>query len=267
MKSGYVKINMAKSRDEDGFQIVRRRRGQRSTKPPLSPVGLGHLEEGLPSRNIIIRIDTYRNSIRQSQFLQQIQDGLDCSKFREFICYGIGRIGSCSISRQQLALLLELCPKGTPCSLFDPMLSSEEREAVERTGCSLLPHNELCKHPVHHSTLFFMPHCGRAMYNNLLWSNWSPTSLPCVTIIGNRLSSYLERLPTKHLAKETPYIHRALQYSTEVTLSNTYPDSTVFNDLAIHTFPVEKLLTAQHTEWTDCTEPIIDSNDPEIIVT
>ena len=60
MKSGYMKINMAKSRDEDGFQIVRRRRGQRSTKPPLSPVGLGHLEEGLPSRNIVIRIDTYR---------------------------------------------------------------------------------------------------------------------------------------------------------------------------------------------------------------
>ena len=30
-----------------------------------------------------------------------------------------------------------------------------------------------------------MPHCGRPLYNNLLWSNWQPHLLSHVIIIGN----------------------------------------------------------------------------------
>lgn len=38
-----------------------------------------------------------------------------------------------------------------------------------------------------------MPHCGKAMYNNLLWANWSAERLPRVAIIGNSFTSYSER--------------------------------------------------------------------------
>ncbi len=123
-------------------------------------------------RNILLfshQIFLHRTSIQQSHFLEQVKSecdrgnhviqsdayiysihihyiytgNIECSKFKEIISYGIGHIGSCPIARQQLALLLELCPKGTTCHLYDPVLSSREREAVERTGCTLLPHNEV----------------------------------------------------------------------------------------------------------------------------
>ena len=53
---------------------------------------------------------------------------------------------------------------------------------------------QLCRRKVQTHTLVFMPHCGRAMYNNLLWANWSPENLAKLTLIGNSFLSYLERL-------------------------------------------------------------------------
>ena len=39
-----------------------------------------------------------------------------------------------------------------------------------------------------------MLHCAQSMYNNLLWANWNKKSLAHVILIGNKLSSYHERL-------------------------------------------------------------------------
>jgi len=41
-----------------------------------------------------------------------------------------------------------------------------------------------------YKTLFFMPHCGKALYNNLLWANWSLDRLPKVVLIGNSFANY-----------------------------------------------------------------------------
>ena len=64
-------------------------------------------------------------------------------------------MGTCPRSQQQLALLLELCPTDTPCALFDPVLSCEEKRAVERMGCTLLPKNEVA-HPKTKAALFIL---------------------------------------------------------------------------------------------------------------
>lgn len=42
-------------------------------------------------------------------------------------------------------------------------------------------------------TIFYMPHCGTALYNNLLWSNWSADALSKVVIIGNSFRGLEER--------------------------------------------------------------------------
>lgn len=42
-------------------------------------------------------------------------------------------------------------------------------------------------------TLFYLMHCGKALYNNLLWKNWSPNCLPLVVIIGNSFNGMRER--------------------------------------------------------------------------
>ena len=59
--------------------------------------------------------------------------------------------------------------------------------------------------------------------------------------------------------------HQIFNNCQEHPLPNCYTDTTVFNDLAIHTFPQAKLLSLPLDTWTDPPEPIVDTLDPEII--
>lgn len=42
-------------------------------------------------------------------------------------------------------------------------------------------------------TLFYLMHCGKALYNNLLWKNWSTQHLPLMIIIGNSFNGMKDR--------------------------------------------------------------------------
>lgn len=79
---------------------------------------------------------------------------------------------------------------------------------AERGWLGLPPPPTCCKmhaHPVHvgpqegkrsvcgEPTIFYMPHCGTALYNNLLWRNWSVDALSKVVIIGNSFGGLEER--------------------------------------------------------------------------
>jgi hypothetical protein len=58
-----------------------------------------------------------------------------------------------------------------------------------------------------------MPHCGKPLYNNLLWANWTPERLSKLVLIGNRFDQLLtvdEHLP------EIKYIIRAIKIA-EIT--------------------------------------------------
>lgn len=43
------------------------------------------------------------------------------------------------------------------------------------------------------ATVFYLPHCGTALYNNLLWSNWSAAALSRMVIVGNSFQGLEER--------------------------------------------------------------------------
>lgn len=104
------------------------------------------------------------------------------------------------------------------CLVFDPAFSELEVAALGELGLRLLPENEVraapsqpgpgpcrspapapCspqegKHQVRDSpTLFYMVHCGKALYNNLLWRNWAPAALSNMVIIGNSFKGMQER--------------------------------------------------------------------------
>jgi len=49
------------------------------------------------------------------------------------------------------------------------------------------------KRTVTKPTLFYMPHCGKALYNNLLWANWHIDKLKYVTILGNSFTEMERR--------------------------------------------------------------------------
>lgn len=65
--------------------------------------------------------------------------------FSVVVCYGIGHVGSCPIAQQQFALLLHIMEELRPSQtwLYDPVLTDEERKAIELSGCALFSKNEV----------------------------------------------------------------------------------------------------------------------------
>ena len=95
----------------------------------------------------------------------------------DLICYGIGRFSASPPSKLQLALLLALrtsLPLSSSSSLllYDPLLSSLELTVLRTLGVTIIERNEECRRRVFRCSVLYMPHCGQALYNNLLWANW-----------------------------------------------------------------------------------------------
>ncbi|NWW02730.1 SRR1L protein, partial [Oreocharis arfaki] len=212
------------------------------------------------------------------------------------VCYGLGRFGRCPAARYQLAFLLllldelrvsagaggsaegsagpvpahaALSPQVPParCALFDPAFSAREAAALRALGLCLLPENEEGKHGVHGSaTLFYMVHCGKALYNNLLWSNWSPAALSKLVIIGNSFRGIEERLLSRILERDYSYIAKVLKGVEEVALPSHPRYLDTFNDTSVHWFPLDKLQELSPEVWDCVEEPLYqDCEDLEII--
>ncbi|XP_005396209.1 PREDICTED: SRR1-like protein isoform X4 [Chinchilla lanigera] len=127
------------------------------------------------------------------------------------VCYGIGNFATCITARIQLAFLLLFLDKcQTPrshCWVYDPLFSPLEIAVLNTLGVTVLSENEEGKRSVcGELTIFYMLHCGTALYNNLLWSNWSVDALSRMVIIGNSFKGLEERLLTRILQKNYPYI-------------------------------------------------------------
>ncbi|KAL1768707.1 SRR1 isoform X2 [Sigmodon hispidus] len=129
------------------------------------------------------------------------------------VCYGLGNFASCVTARSQLAFMLLFLEKykipRSHCWVYDPLFSQTEISVLTCLGVTVLNENEEGKHSVHgQPTVFYMPHCGTALYNNLLWSNWSIDDLSRVVIIGNSFRGLEERLLARILQKNYPYIEK-----------------------------------------------------------
>ncbi|XP_075372141.1 SRR1-like protein [Mycteria americana] len=187
------------------------------------------------------------------------------------VCYGLGRFSGCPAARHQLAFLLLLLEElGVPpgrCSLFDPAFSAQETAALGQLGLQLLPDNEEGKHGVEGSgTLFYMVHCGKALYNNLLWRNWSPGALSKMVIIGNSFKGIEERLLSRILERDYSYIAKVLKGMEEVALPAHPRYLDTFNDTSVHWFPLQKLKELSPEVWDFVEEPTYqDCDDLEII--
>ncbi|RUS71723.1 hypothetical protein EGW08_020520, partial [Elysia chlorotica] len=93
------------------------------------------------------------------------------------LSFGVGNFTSCLIARYQLAFLLALRDKlekqCSACELFDPVFTTHEKSVLAAYKCQVPAHNEEGKHVCLSPTIVFMPHCGKALYNNFLWKNSS----------------------------------------------------------------------------------------------
>ncbi|XP_017916554.1 PREDICTED: SRR1-like protein [Capra hircus] len=187
------------------------------------------------------------------------------------VCYGVGSFASCASARSQLAfllLLLERCqiPR-SHCWVYDPLFSRLEIAVLNALGLVVLGENEEGKRSVcGEPTIFYMPHCGTALYNNLLWRNWSVDALSKVVIVGNSFRGLEDRLLTRILHKHYPYVAKILTGLEELAFPQTPRYMDVFNDTSIHWFPVEKLMQLPMDTWVFREEPDYqDCEDLEII--
>ncbi|NWT36420.1 SRR1L protein, partial [Chroicocephalus maculipennis] len=176
------------------------------------------------------------------------------------VCYGLGRFSCCPAARHQLAFLLLLLEElGVPpsrCSVFDPAFSAQEAATLAELGLRLLPDNEEGKHGIEGSaTLFYMVHCGKALYNNLLWRNWSAGALSKMVIIGNSFKGIEERLLSRILERDYSYIAKVLKGTEEVALPAHPQYLDTFNDTSVHWFPLQKLEELSPEVWDFVEEP------------
>jgi hypothetical protein len=85
-------------------------------------------------------------------------------------------------------------------------------------------------------TVFFLPHCPKALYEELVRVNW--TRLNDVILVGNDLQSYLDHDIGARFRTECPAMHVAL--STKSIVSFALPQHSqmvsAFNELAVQTF-------------------------------
>ncbi|KAM6964944.1 SRR1-like protein, partial [Aplochiton taeniatus] len=190
---------------------------------------------------------------------------LDC------VCYGLGSFSSCVSARYQLALLLLLLDAlqipVQECRVYDPVFSSGEREVLRELGFTVLTENEEGKRLVSRPTLFYLIHCGKALYNNLLWKNWCRDTLPLLRIIGNSFYGIQERMIDRDFQRDYRYIAQAVGISKEWTLPCPARLLDVFNDTALITFSPSGLQKLPESTWVEPPEPHYqDCDELEIIL-
>lgn len=91
--------------------------------------------------------------------------------------------------------------------IYDPVFDEVERSVIQSLEWNLLEEDEVTKHlinvltnglqeakrVVNQWTLFFMPHCDKKLYNNLLQVNWKAENLKNIILFGNSFEQYITR--------------------------------------------------------------------------
>ncbi|XP_024131788.1 SRR1-like protein [Oryzias melastigma] len=274
---------------ESEWQVARRRKGQ--ARKCKSQVSLTSVHEQLDVEKVVKRIRTTVTELRCEEFWPKWKDELlmatsasapaekDVTEEHlqgrddppQCVCYGLGSFSSCAAARYQLAMLLLLLEvlqvSLKNCFVYDPIFSSGEQKVLRELGMTVLTENEEGKRPVTKPTLFYLMHCGKALYNNLLWKNWSVQGLSQLRIIGNSFNGMRERTMERVFKQEYSYISKAVELCEEKTLPCSSRMIDVFSDTAVITFPRHILLRAPQINWAESHEPEYkDCQDLEIIL-
>jgi hypothetical protein len=140
-----------------------------------------------------------------------------------------------------------------------------DKRLIKHFKCHLIPENEEARRRIEEPTLFFMPFCGRQLYNNVLGSNWDETRLRHVCIVGNGFHSIIS---TAISDIQEQYLLRVVKSAAveEITLPNYDIVKDAFNDQAFHFFPQDKLPQQSCLEfWTPANSPTKAEFDPEFV--
>ncbi|XP_014250930.1 SRR1-like protein isoform X2 [Cimex lectularius] len=229
--------------EEDGFKLVKKKKKKNYEQfDEESPLYLERVKKKfLEVKGMMV------DSLQFFSFVKSIDEGLvnlDSPKVEEIVCYGLGNFSKSPNARYQYAMAVELSEfYACPLLVFDPVFTEPEKKILEEMRSELIPRNEMGKRKATKSTLFFLPHCPRELFNNILLANWGESLANCI-IAGNNLASIVESTPSRSLKNEFPYLVNSFEHAEIIEVKNTFQFLDVFNDMAVHVFPNKKILNS-----------------------
>eukprot|EP00727_Mastigamoeba_balamuthi_P007036 m51a1_g2953 hypothetical protein (949) ;mRNA; r:644651-649202 len=174
----------------------------------------------------------------------------------DVVCYGIGN-ACCSRPCLYQFAFLSLLPKALSARgslhVYDPMMSPLSKSLAESFGATVLDANERgCRQvdgACEQQTVFFMPHCGKGLYCNVLNANWDARRIPRIALIGNSFESYSRR----SLGKPKTIIDKLAPLVVEEALleKEGLDTAPAFNDTAVHVVPASALASLPESWWSD----------------
>jgi hypothetical protein len=274
-------------RDTNGFTVISKRIRKRATQNTLSTLVQGQTRGDANETHLDDDCDRSDHKFNSDYFVQQIQgqsrrfanSSFVCGFDRllqdelkqlpkpidEIVCYGLGKFATDRSARDQLKFLIHLTSRfpRIPCFVYDPVFTDDEKQVLIQLQLQLIVVNENCCRPVQEGrfVLFYMPHCHKFMFNNLLWSNWNVASLNGLLLIGNSFDRMTSFLDEPNDATVYSYLHQSVKQKLvrEVPIYAAYVNLHGFHDISIHTFPVEddNKLTRCHSP-SPPTYPLLD---------
>lgn len=210
------------------------------------------------SRRIISAVEDLKDSHFVRKVLKAVSSTLNEKKLSEIICFGLGHIAECNISRYQLAFLLCLKNifKPEKVLVHDPIFYSGECELLDRLGLSVIEKNDEGSYVISHqyTTLVYLPHCPKQLTNNFLWSNWGTQLENCI-LLCNSFSSLVDNQPSRVLSETVAYIYKIQPFIEEIPLENCFQYKDIFNDTSIHYITKDKLMKIDSKFWIKTEKP------------
>lgn len=218
--------------NDDGF-VYKERKSKRTRKKKAVST----------TDRLSIQIQEHKDELQSSDMWKASKGQLAKYEIKRIVGYGLGSIETSFISRQQLAFLLLIMDETKcHCEVFDPIFTELDKEVLKTFNIIVSDANTQAQQKLSELTLVYMPHCGKALYNNIISSNWCKDDLANVVLIGNRLDMYLEKSTTATMQKRTPMLLRSLDVLESVEFLPFSHNDRAFNDLAWSTFEPLKVV-------------------------
>eukprot|EP00040_Diaphanoeca_grandis_P006696 m.38370 g.38370 ORF g.38370 m.38370 type:complete len:273 (+) comp17900_c0_seq1:243-1061(+) len=264
---------------DDGFvKVGRSGRAKKSKSKSQVKVQSGGLSAsdslqdcGPSKENIMNKLKTSLDDVRCSDYFkhtmatlqEHVAAGLACTEKRDLkiICLGLGNFGVTIGARCQFAflqLVVEALAKENICvcvDVFDPCFTTQEKLVISTAGFNILTSDVAGQHVIDGKTLFYMPHCPRALYNNVIWANWNVSSLQQIIILGNSFAAYMDADTLTNMRSLVAIFPAVI----ETALPNTFIAKVVFNNLALHHFSAASLDKISLDVWNmRCDAAVVD---------
>lgn len=142
-------------------------------------------------------------------------------------------------------------------SAYDPVFSPVDVALLGHFDINVSLQNAEGQWHAERHTLFFMPHCGDAMYHQVCRANWDADRLARILIVGNSFSNYQSKVRFRagaaDSASDAEFCFLALSRATvETTVDDALYEHVAvgaFNDTAMHRFDAERLCAMDDSFW------------------